>query len=109
MNLNDLWLKLKTMLNNPGAQRTQDTQAQQVGQSGRPTSMSDLIQQLSAGRQAQGQDVQNWQNNIQKLGQQQGAMQTLMQNAQTVGQGAKQAINPYLQKFLQLMQGGGNQ
>lgn len=86
MNLQDLWNKLSVLLNNPGAARQQDAQAQQVGQTGRPTNIADLIQQLGQGRQAMANDVQNWQQNVQRMGQQQGAMQTMAQNAQQIGQ-----------------------
>ena len=119
MNLQDLWTKLKTMLNNPGQQQAQTTQGQQVAQSGRPTDLQGMLQQLQAGRQSQANAVAQQQNMAQAVapslqGQNPG-LQTFMQNVQGAGQGlqnfagqAQQAAmqNPMIQKLLQMLHGG---
>lgn len=122
MNLQDLWMKLKTMLNNPGQQQAQQQQGQQVKQSGRPTDIQGMLQQLQAGRQAQGQAVQQQQQAAQAVAPSlQGpnpGLQTFGQNIQGAMQGAqnfagqaKQAAmqNPMVQKLLQMLQQAGGQ
>jgi hypothetical protein len=94
MNLSDLWEKLKQQASSvsTGAQNAY---------------------------QDQSKAVQDWYNNVGKIPPpQQGGLQTLMQNAQQVGQGvantaqqgaAQAAANPYLQKLLALFGGQNGQ
>lgn len=119
MNLQDLWTKLKTMLNNPGQQQAQTTQGQQVAQSGRPTNIQGMLQQVMAARQQQAQAIAQQQQAAQAAGAGlQGAnpgLQTFMQNVQGAGQGLQnfagqaqqQAMqNPMIQKLMQMFKGG---
>jgi len=71
--------------------------------------LQDLWNKLKAQFQQQGQAVQDWQQNTAKVQpyvqQGQGALQTLGQNAQTVGTQAQSAIQPYWQKLLNMFGG----